>query len=464
MIGEIIRDLVFELNRISIPDDVKFILDFQIKNLFLSAEIGKKSINYQEAYEKAKKLGFSENVISAFLNSSASIFYDWDDYLFAGHTGHSSVFVSHSLTKEVEKLMKAVLIGNEVGGRVGALCILGPLNGQMMSYIHGIISAVITEYITGEISNIPKRVSYYMSNPNFLTYEGFMGGKTKIFSSTFPIVLGMISSIFELGDNRESENGFFKLFSYSSYKSIEKNIERIFSPSFFLTRTLMIKKYPACAYVIPQIECAVSIREQIEMEKGFFDVEKVDKIKIEYSIINYILDQISLKYIPDDLSNRVPLQFSTPIAFIVALMSEDDFNPRSYYVFSRSELMRLYGKTEIKHNVGFTNKVLKNVLNHFPIPAVPDVKGIIYALSGLFGWNRPSIPKNLFEVIQTLIFSGEPKFKPDNFEFLFPTRVQVVYGGRVFEEERSSHSFLARAVSKEEMEKFLQFKNFIKSL
>jgi len=456
VIGELIRDLVIELDKLSIPEDLNFILDFQIKNLNLSAEIGRKAIKYE--YERAKKF-LGDEILSASINAAASIFYDWDDYLFAGHTGHSSVFVSQALTKDPEKFIKSVLIGNEIGGRIGILCLIGPLNGQMMSYIHGIVSCVLTEYIQGDVSNIPERFSYYISNPNFLTYGGFMGGNTKIFSSVFPIVSGMLTSVFELGSNNFSEGGFLDLFSFSSLN--EKKLEEIFSPSFFLTRTLMVKKYPACAYIIPQIECALSIRDQIEDIEGDVDIGKIKKIKIEYSAINQILDKISSRFFTENFSNRIPLQFSTPLAFSLALLGKGDFNCRSYSNFIKSDLFRIYGKIQTVHNQSFTVKIIKNVLKHFHFIPMPNISKIGNILLEIVK-DRAILdisPKFIFDLILNL--QGD-RANPDDFQFVFPTRVQVFYGDIVFEEEKESHSFLARKMKKEEVEDFLKFKSLCK--
>lgn len=456
MIGELIRDLVIELDRSTIPEDLISILDLQIKNLNISAEIGRNAVKYD--YERARRF-FGDEISSACFNSAASIFYDWDDYLFAGHTGHSSVFVSQALAKDQEKILKSVLIGNEIGGRIGILCLIGPLNGQMMSYIHGIVSCVLTEYIQGGVLNIPKRVSYYISNPNFLTYGGFMGGNTKIFSSVFPIISGMFASLFELGKNNYAEEDFFKLFSFSSLKNIKKKVNEIFSTSFFLTRTLMIKKYPACAYVIPQIECALSIKDRLEQLDGDFNVDKLEKIIIEYSAINHILDKISLKYIAEDLSNRVPFQFSTPFAFSLALLNKGDFNHRVYSNFAKSDLLRIYGKIQTVHNQNFTTKVVKNVLRHFSFIPMADLSrvGDIFLSFMRERVNLSISPASIFELMLSF---QEGKAKPDEFQFIFPTRVKISYGGKIYEEYMESHPFLARDMNKGEIQDFLRFKSF----
>ena len=83
-----------------------------------------------------------------FANTALSMALDYDDYLFAGHTGHSAVLVTLALAEKLgisgKEFLLAQVLANEVEGRVGASALLGPLNGQLWSFIHLIGSAVIS--------------------------------------------------------------------------------------------------------------------------------------------------------------------------------------------------------------------------------------------------------------------------------------------------------------------------------
>jgi len=71
-----------------------------------------------------------------FAGAAASIAHDWDDYLFMGHTGHSSVLVARAFAgDDPERAFCAQVAGNEVAGRLGAALFLGPHNGQFWSSI-----------------------------------------------------------------------------------------------------------------------------------------------------------------------------------------------------------------------------------------------------------------------------------------------------------------------------------------
>src|SRR3954470_17830316 len=72
-----------------------------------------------------------------YMGAAASIAHDWDDYLFMGHTGHSSVWTGRAFAPEdPERALLGQIAGNEVAGRLGAALFLGPHNGQFWSAIH----------------------------------------------------------------------------------------------------------------------------------------------------------------------------------------------------------------------------------------------------------------------------------------------------------------------------------------
>ena len=461
MISELIRDFVFEIAKKEIPEDVKEIAERPIENLKISAEAGKKSKVFRGIQEKIEKIGLSSPLKEILLYSSASTIYDWDDYLFAGHTGHSAVFTSLFLGEnfkiEKEKILKAVILGNEIGGRFGIATLIGPLNGQMMTFLHGIISASIAEFLIGDIKNIPKKISFYVSNPHFLHFRGFMGGETKVFSVSLPTIQGIIASIFDFKENERAFEGFFKLFSYS--KLDEEFLNRVFSPNFFLTRTIMIKELPGCAYVLPQLESAISLKEKITESFGKFDINCVQKVEVEYSIIPAILDSISSKFL--DFSNHIPAQFSTYCTVALAL-SKDNFSYRSYEDIEdeKSKILQLTSKIQTKHNPKYTLEIIEKTLEHFPflLLSKPKISGLLRAL--IYSEAKinilealPVLPNIVKALIPTKNIKNNRDMKPpsDNFEFIFPAKVRIFYQGAVFEEERISHSFPAKSEKAKEI-------------
>ncbi len=443
-------------------DVLEHIIKMQVKNLELSSYAARGDIIINESLVKI----FGEKVVQAIEKSASALLYDWDDYLFAGHTGHSAVFVSKAFSQDQSKFIRSVLIGNEVGARLGILTLIGPLNGQMMTHIHGIISATITEFLTGDIGKIPSRLSFFASNPNFLTFGGFMGGDTKISSVISPMICGIASCLFELKQNIYAEREFLNLFSWREFD--KKFVESLFSPEFFLTKTMMIKKLPGCAYVLPQVECIGKIKERIRKDEGIqdIDIESIDVVEVEYSAVPAVLDRIALSY-PD---SQIPAQFSTPIAVSIALLS--DLAPYSYRLFAsdigfRNKVMSLCGKIRLTHRADFTSVLLGEIAEHFPfiLERILTLGTLARALAHVsqIHWNLPRNLPNIsmssaldlmrpifgsikfFSSISSILSSGHRSeiFKEnfENFRFLFPTRVKVRYNGRIYEEELKTHDF-----------------------
>lgn len=84
---------------------------------------------------------------AAFANAAWSMAQDYDDIVWMGHTCHSAVFASLAVAEHegagAKELLLALLVANELGGRLGASCLLGPLDGQMWTFIH-LVSAAAT--------------------------------------------------------------------------------------------------------------------------------------------------------------------------------------------------------------------------------------------------------------------------------------------------------------------------------
>lgn len=458
---EVLRDFCLEISSREVPPDIRRIIEFQIRSVKASLNHGKKYLREKgtlEEFERnAEMLGFSDPIRSIFINTSASVIFDWDDYLFAGHTGHSSVITAMELTAkkeesmENERSLKAIWIGNEIGGRFGIATLLGPLNGQMMTYLHGIISSAITSYLLFGPEKIPERILNYISNPNFISFSGFMGGDTKIFTTSIPTISGIISALLEVKAKDSTLDDFLSIFSFG--KNELKVLEKIFSPDFFVTRTLMIKKYPACAYVLPQIECAISIKKKVEEICEVFDPKRIQKIEVEYSIIPFVLDRISGKF--SDFSNHVWSEFSSYTSLALALLSpSSSFFPNPHELSKKKhEILSLVSKMEMKHNVSYTTDIIKNVLEHFGflVDNLPSLFSLPIRRTPISGIARNDLVKTTLALLPRILPFAISKNKkveekqPDEFTFKFPAKVRILYDGKEFEEKRETHMSPARS-------------------
>jgi hypothetical protein len=199
--------------------------------------------------------------------TSASMIHDFDDFLFYGHTGHSSVFVSLTLAAEQDaplgEALAAQIAANEIGGRFGACLLLGPHNGQMWSSIH--IPSTLAA--AGRLRRLDPAEAAgatmtALAHAPYITPRYFFSSGAKFFAASIPIRLSL--AVLDGSSPRtgapapeglfEEDGGFFSSFAYVPLK-------KLFTPpgKTWLTSMLHFKKYPGCAYMQASADGAIKV-------------------------------------------------------------------------------------------------------------------------------------------------------------------------------------------------------------
>src|SRR5256714_5920884 len=135
-----------------------------------------------------------------YAGAAASIAHDWDDYLFMGHTGHSSVWAARAFSSDGERALLAQIAGNEIAGRLGAALFIGPHNGQFWSSIHcgsAAVAAGIGLGLDGE--RIAHALASALYQPPYGLWPGFMGPRTKLLTAAEPAVQGARAAMLSVG-------------------------------------------------------------------------------------------------------------------------------------------------------------------------------------------------------------------------------------------------------------------------
>ena len=385
-------------------------------------------------------LGDSSLPVSLILNSSMSMVHDWDDYLFAGHTGHSAVFASLATSiyaKATGKdFLTAVVLGNEVGARMGISCVFGPLNGQMMSFIHGAICCTVYLKIIGEEKRIPDALSFYFSQPPFPSPAGFMSGKTKYFTASLPSLSGLLASQIALSNFSchrgifEHRNGFLSNFSFKPIKEAFDDMGKV-----WLSKTLSYKYYPGCAYVLSPLEAFLNIKRK-EGEK--VRPEKIENILVRTSHITYLMDKMSSGFITD-FTSHIPTNFSTYISIALASIF-DEFTTESFshILKNKSKIAAMCGKIKVKPDFAMTQSIINSLNTSFPYLtkglSVKKITESLMRLSKMGLLIRPGI-SDIPKVLETLFWrafgsvsgSGfDHSEQLDNFSLPFSAEVKVV--------------------------------------
>lgn len=267
---------------------------------------------------------------AVFCNAGLSMALDYDDYLFAGHTGHSSVLVPLALAEKVsvsgQDFLLAQVLANEVGGRMGAAALLGPANGQMWTFIHlagGAVSAA--KLLKLDRNQTENALGIAMLQPNFAIPAGFFGSEAKALLASMTAPVGIQAAELAANGMRgasdlfESENGFLQVFASHPLPGAFTAFGKV-----WLTETLSYKVYPGCAYLGACIDCILALSRQHHL-----DARKVRSVEVASGPLTVGMEALSKPYLHGAESCATTLNFSLAYSTAVALFDRE-LSPRQF--------------------------------------------------------------------------------------------------------------------------------------
>jgi len=259
-------------------------------------------------------------------NTARSMLLDYDDYLFAGHTGHSAVLVSLALGELVgaagADLLAATVVANEAGGRLGAAMLLGPHNGQMWAYIHNIGAALAGSRLLGlDERAAAAAMGLALTQPPYPLPATFMGSDGKALTASGPSVEGMRAALLAAEgvecdvDVLSDRSGFFARFHPQALTGMFSGYGTA-----WVTDSLSYKIYPGCAYLDTAVDAARALLTRIAEERGRqLDAAEVVAGRIEAGMLTTGMEQMSGWYRgPGATLREINMTFSS--AYSVALL------------------------------------------------------------------------------------------------------------------------------------------------
>lgn len=304
-----------------------------------------------------------------FVNSSLSMSFDYDDYLFLGHTGHSSVFTPLALGEELKasgkEILTSMVIANELAGRLGATVVLGPHNGQLWSFIHSLGSASsAARLLKLKREQIKNAIGIAFYQPNFPLYPGFMGPDSKMLTASIPAVQGLLSAFLaERGFTGahsifEHTRGFFNFFSFEPLYFMFEGLGES-----WVTETIAYKIYPGCAYIDTTMDALFKALSQIENVRGRrVNPHEIDEIIVEASLLTVGMDTISREFLNPEKIEAININFSIPYNVATGIIAHE-LTPaqlREEWLLKNAEQIReLAGKVKLIHKPEMTLKVIK---------------------------------------------------------------------------------------------------------
>jgi 2-methylcitrate dehydratase PrpD len=306
-----------------------------------------------------------------YAGAAASIAHDWDDYLFMGHTGHSSVWAALAFAPDdPERALVAQIAGNEVAGRLGAALFLGPHNGQFWSSIHcGGAAAAAGVALGLDEARLAHALAIALYQPPYGLWPGFMGPATKLLTAAEPGAQGARAALLAADgvdgplDVIEHSRGLLTHFAFVRRPRMLGALGSV-----WLTDTLAFKPLPGCAYLQAAVEAAVGAE---------VDPADVAGIDVEAGVLTVAMEGLA----PPGFATPAGVNFSTArsvaIALIAGTLTHEQLDP-AWLAGRRGEIEELAGRVRVRHDWELSLETLRG-----PVEA-----GASTADVGPTGWLR----------------------------------------------------------------------------
>ncbi|MCK6554444.1 MmgE/PrpD family protein [Candidatus Binatia bacterium] len=257
-------------------------------------------------------------------NAALSMALDYDDYLFAGHTGHSSVLVTLALAEKIGVSGKDFLLiqtlANEVGGRLGAAVVLGPHNGQQWSFIHLAGGALATARVLGlDAARTCAALGLALGQPTCPLRPAFFGSDAKVLLAAMTAPTGVQAAQFAAAGLQgfdaiiEHEDGLVRSLGTQPLMGAFEGLGRV-----WLSDTLSFKNYPGCAYIDTAIDCVLALVRQHNI-----DARKVKSVHVGAGPLTLGMDALAAPYLRGVDSLPSTLNFTVGYNVAVALSDRE---------------------------------------------------------------------------------------------------------------------------------------------
>lgn len=300
---------------------------------------------------------------AALVNAGYSMAQDFDDIVWMGHTCHSAVFASLAVAEHenlsAEDFLAAVVVGNEIGGRLGATCLLGPLNGQMWTFIHLIGAAATAKLLKLDAEQTTHALAIALAQPNFGLQPGFMVPTSKFLAASTPTSIGIQAAYFAragmtgAADIVEDKRGFWKRFSYIPLTNMLDGLG-----TFWVTQTLTVKTFPGCHY----FQTAVSAIEDLEARIGRIDPATIRRIDVETTKLGREATQFASDYSrKEGTVTPVNVNFDLGITCAIRLLAGEFTSRQTHpeWLAERTpDIRALDAKIHVSHAPDLTLKTL----------------------------------------------------------------------------------------------------------
>ncbi len=303
-------------------------------------------------------------VEAALANAGYSMAQDFDDIVWMGHTCHSAVFASLAVAEHeglpAEDFLTAVVVANEIGGRLGAACLLGPLNGQMWTFIHLVSAAAATARLLKlDPAQTTHALAISLAQPNFGLQPGFMTPTSKFLAASTPTGTGIQAAYFARAGMTgapeivEDRRGFWARFTYLPLPSMMEGLG-----DFWVMQTLTVKTFPGCHY----FQTAVSAIDRIEEKSGRIDPAAISRVTVETTKLGIEATRFASEYSQKagtvtPVNVNFDLGITCAIRLLAGRFTSEQVHPE-WLAGRTPDIRRLDAKIKVVHTPELTLKTL----------------------------------------------------------------------------------------------------------
>jgi len=312
--------------------------------------------------------------------SALSMALDFDDYVCFGHTGHSGmllpVLLAASTGASAAEQLVAQTVANEVEARLGGACLVGPLNGQLWSFIHIAGAALAAGRLLGlDASALAHAFAIALYQAPRPTVPGFMAPDSKLLTAAEPALAGLRAARLAAAgvtgplDVLEHPDGFLSAFADGPLPGMLRGLGEGWA-----TRTLCVKPYPGCAYLDTAVDAL--------LELGPPPASEVDRVVVEASMLTYEMNRMSAGYASvssDAVPTPVTINFSVPWNVAVVLLA-GELTPQQidvdWLTAHAAELRDVASRVELHHDWSLTRAATEAFAGLVPFGRVAREAGL----------------------------------------------------------------------------------------
>ena len=396
-----------------VPDDVVRLAEAQVANQLGGAFAARPSdgdaltaaIRADAADGSATLLtgGTADPATAIAANQTLAMLHDNDDYMFMAHAGQSAVFSSLALAehhgRDADAFLRAVIVADELAGRLGASTLVGPHNGQMWAHVHAAATAAATVLLApgaegtdagtgspgaraGTAGALADAVRHALYEPVYPTEPAFMDGESKALTAANASASGLNAGRLALGGGRGAPDaltgahGFLDALSFLPFPEMLTG----WGDS-WVTRTLCVKPSPGCAYMQAPMQ---AYREATgDRDLGPDDVAAID---VGASLPTVVMEAVSRPHRSTGRVTPVNATFSVPYSLaagIVAGEYDDGALSREAIDDDLTALHQVAERVALDHDWSHTAALFDGVAEALDARAMLGARGRLETLRGL---------------------------------------------------------------------------------